>query len=111
MRGMRRLTKTAGLLAVLLLASCSPRLNEEKPRLTFPKDVHSYANPGEAFVTHLDLLLRVDFEKKVLSGSVTHTVSGKGRLVLDSKNLTIFKTETSMDGQNFRSVEFISLSE
>ena len=106
MRGMRRLTKTAGLLAVLLLASCSPRLNEEKLRLTFPKDVHSYANPGEAFVTHLDLLLRVDFEKKVLSGSVTHTVSGKGRLVLDSKNLTIFKTETSMDGQNFRSVEF-----
>ena len=103
---MRLLMKTAGLLAALLFASCSPRLNDEKPRLTFPKDVHSYANPGEAFVTHLDLLLRVDFEKKLLSGSVTHTVSGKGRLVLDSKDLTIFKTEASIDGQNFRAVEF-----
>ena len=103
---MRALTNRAGLLALVLLASCAPKYNAEKPRLPFPKDVHSYANPDEAVVTHLDLTLSVDFDKKVLSGSVTHSVSGKGRLVLDSRDLTIFKTESSADGQNFRTVPF-----
>ncbi len=74
--------------------------------MPFSKDVHSYANPEQAVVSHLDLSLRVDFDRKVLNGSVIHTVIGKGPLVLDTKSLTIFKTEISLDGQIYRSVEF-----
>ncbi len=74
--------------------------------MPLPKDVHSYANPEQAVVSHLDLSLRVDFERKVLNGSVIHSVTGKGPLVLDTKDLTIFKTETSVDGQVYRPIEF-----
>lgn len=89
------------LLAALLLAGCSPKLEEVKTQVTFAADVHSYARPEEARVEHMDLDLRVDFDKKVVAGSVTHRVSGKDRLILDTKDLSIDKVESSLDGETF----------
>ena len=41
-----------------------------------PKDVHSFSKPNDAFVEHLNLDLKIDFEAKQLEGSATtkHTV-------------------------------------
>ncbi len=89
------------LLAALLLAGCSPKLDEVKTQVTFAADVHSYARPEEARVEHMDLDLRVDFDKKIIAGSVTHRVSGKDRLILDTKDLSIDKVESSLNGETF----------
>ncbi len=56
-------------------------------------DGHSYSNPLEVRVTHIDLDLDVDFNAKVLTGTATldfMRVDAKaGKLRLDAKNLTI----------------------
>jgi leukotriene A-4 hydrolase/aminopeptidase len=67
------------------------------------KDVHSYSNPGEVRVRHLDLDWDVLFEKKVLSGTATLSLErpAGGRatsVVLDTRDLTIDKVESSPDG-------------
>ena len=49
-------------------------------------DPHSYANPEESRVRHLDLDLTVDFTQKKLKGSVTLALDPAGReLVLDTQ--------------------------
>jgi len=55
-------------------------------------DAHSYARPAEARVTHVGLDLKVDFERKVLSGRATldiRVAPGGRQLVLDTKGLFI----------------------
>ena len=57
-------------------------------------DVHSFANPNEVAITHLDLDLSVNFDTKTLSGTATVTVDNKKRmrtLVLDTRGLIIEK--------------------
>ena len=90
----------------LLLAGCAPKIEEVKTNVTFAEDVHSYAKPAETRVLHSELDLKVDFEKKILEGSVVHKIDGKGRIVLDTKDLRIDKVEASADGQKFNSARF-----
>ena len=63
------------------------------------KDEHSFGNPQQIAVTHIDLDLSVDFEKKVLSGTATltlrHNDPAARKLVLDDENLTISKVEAA----------------
>ncbi len=57
-----------------------------------PEDVHSYARPEEARVTHVALDLEADFDAKVLWGTATLTVAsapGASEIVLDTRGLTI----------------------
>jgi leukotriene A-4 hydrolase/aminopeptidase len=58
------------------------------------KDYHSYANPDEALVTHLNLDLSADFSTKKLIGSVQVTVKRQqenaDELILDTRDLVIF---------------------
>lgn len=89
----------------LAALGCAPK-SEEKPALNFPKDVHSYANPTQARSTRLDLRLSVDFEKRVLTGSATHTVEGSGQIVFDTKGLNIAKVETAAEDRQFRAAKF-----
>ena len=59
-----------------------------------PVDVHSYANPNEARVTHLSLDLEVDFEAHVLSGVAAYTIKTYGeaeKIIFDTDNLNIDK--------------------
>lgn len=59
-----------------------------------PVDVHSYANPNEARVTHLSLDLEVDFEAHILSGVAAYTINTYGdaeKIVFDTDNLIIDK--------------------
>jgi leukotriene-A4 hydrolase len=58
-------------------------------------DVHSYSRPGQVRVRHLDLDLNVDFDRKVLEGSVEiqfDTLSA-GDLILDTRGLDIHSVE------------------
>jgi leukotriene-A4 hydrolase len=56
------------------------------------RDIHSFARPEEARVTHVALDLRADFDAKVLSGRSTLTLQrapNAKQIVLDTRDLTI----------------------
>ncbi|ALS98051.1 M1 family metallopeptidase [Lacimicrobium alkaliphilum] len=95
--------------ATLLLGACdsgtsqSPQttLSAEAPVATTDspdtieaqKDYHSFANPDEIRVTHLDLDLEVDFSNRVLSGEVMlqfeRSKINASILILDTRDLDI----------------------
>jgi aminopeptidase N len=86
--------------AAMLLTSCqgdrSPPAIEPKvaPILDTPDavDIHSYAKPLDARVTHLDLDLAVDFAAKRIGGTATLDIQARPsvrEVVLDDKGLEI----------------------
>ncbi|HEX2204714.1 MAG TPA: M1 family metallopeptidase [Longimicrobium sp.] len=66
-----------------------------------PRDIHSYAQPAEARVTHVDLDLRTDFAAKKLAGTATldlATAPGADDIVLDTKGLTVHAVTDARGG-------------
>ena len=98
-------TFLTGLAATLALAACSPSGTDEavktaaEERMVAPvlltedaRDVHSYARPAEARVTHVTLDLVTDFENKRIGGTATLDIQkapNAKEIVLDSKSLEI----------------------
>ncbi|MBK9313696.1 MAG: M1 family metallopeptidase [Acidobacteria bacterium] len=74
------------------------------------RDVHSYANPEQVRVRHLDLDCELLFDRRVIRGTSTLTLdkaaSGEHALQLDTRELKILRTETSADGSAFTIVPF-----
>jgi leukotriene-A4 hydrolase len=57
-----------------------------------PRDIHSFARPDEARVTHVGVDLRADFAARTLAGTATLDVQaapGAREIVLDTRDLTI----------------------
>jgi leukotriene-A4 hydrolase len=57
-------------------------------------DPHSYANSDKAIIKHLDLNLKVDFDKKILTGFATWTIDNIAKtdeIIFDTKGLYISK--------------------
>jgi len=72
-----------------LIAACGP---SDRADLPFVRDIHSYARPEIARVTHVALDLRADFERRQLSGSATLTLDrarDAAEVVLDTRDLAI----------------------
>jgi aminopeptidase N len=67
------------------------------PVVAMAADPHSYAQPDQVRVTHLDLDLTMDFAKRELAGSATLKLDWKDAkarsLVLDTRDLTIGRVE------------------
>lgn len=83
---MTRSMLLSGLMAALLFHGCARP--EPPPR----RDHHSFSNPGEISIRHIDLNLRVDFALSQLSGSarlhlLRHTDTDT--LILDTRGLQI----------------------
>jgi leukotriene A-4 hydrolase/aminopeptidase len=74
------------------------------------RDAHSYSNPEQVRVRHVDLDLDVLFDRKVLKGASTLTVErikpDTDSLKLDTRDLKIIKAETSNDGKSFAPAQF-----
>lgn len=68
-----------------------------------PSDTHSHARPHEAVVTHLDLNLKISFDRKRIDGEARYRFSRTSgdMLVLDSKGLDI-STVTDEKGNALR---------
>lgn len=66
--------------------------------MDFSKDYHSFANPEQIKVQHLDLDLTANFDQKVLMGHATLTFKrveqGANKLVLDTRGLDIFQVSS-----------------
>jgi aminopeptidase N len=65
-------------------------------------DPHSWAQPQDVVITHIDLALKVDFTHQQLAGAATLTLDWKNpevrELVLDTENLKIASIE-AVDGK------------
>lgn len=80
-------------------AACSepeePKLDSSPVRLVsaVDPDPHSFANPHEFLVSHVDLDLDVNFDLRILEGTATLTVNRKDEtgevLIVDTRDLTI----------------------
>ena len=86
-------------LAVFLIAACAPEQPAASAAEVAPvlagddaRDIHSYAEPAIARVTHVDLDLRVDFATRTVAGSAALDVVAGGAapvLTLDTRKLAI----------------------
>jgi aminopeptidase N len=79
---------------VLAAAACSAGTAKPPMTETLPpdRDIHSFARPWEARVTHVALDLTADFAARTLAGSATLDVerdASAKQIVLDTKGLTI----------------------
>ncbi len=92
---------------IVLMAACQIKKEESMTnnKKKYVNDAHSYANPNEAVMTHLDLDLDVDFETKIISGEakITFDTSDSAEyLILDTKDLEV----KSIWGENGDEAEF-----
>ncbi|TPV62163.1 M1 family metallopeptidase [Aestuariibacter sp. GS-14] len=93
----------SSIIMALAVTACSPQKASQTPtdsikttesaEIKSGVDYHSFANPHEVKVTHLDLNLTADFEAKRLKGFVTLTFQkiavNANELVLDTRELAI----------------------
>lgn len=89
-------------------ANSSPQLNPALTRLQ--RDPHSFSNPDQLRVRHLDLQLHVSFKDRALHGFaelVLDRLDGNAKeLILDTNTLRIVRVECSSRGSDFSSVSF-----
>ncbi|MGD1069370.1 MAG: M1 family metallopeptidase [Bryobacteraceae bacterium] len=73
-------------------------------------DIHSYGNPEEARVRHLNLDLDVLFDRLTIQGTAVLTIERISpqakRLVVDTRAMQIDETEISPDGVRYREARF-----
>ncbi|MFT7284316.1 MAG: leukotriene-A4 hydrolase [Nonlabens sp.] len=87
------------------LTSCnkSQEMDKEKTNAkTYMEEFHSYAQPNDAVITHLDLDIDVNFDTQVISGTATYDVVNNGAtaIILDAKYLEIIAVKA--DGKETR---------
>lgn len=98
------LSIVAGVYATEHSINPSPAAHSRSPQVA--QDFHSYANPADVRVRHIDLDWDVLFDQKILKGTALLTVervsqNKQAPLILDTRNLNIEKTETSANGLNY----------
>lgn len=83
------------LIATFLLAcGGNDKVQEKKTAAVVDLDPHSYSEPQNAIVKHLDLNLKINFEQQILSGIATWTIENKtnsDEIIFDTKGLKIEK--------------------
>src|SRR5437899_7678996 len=104
---MKAAATAAAAVLCLLAASC----NKTPTMQTARRDIHSFSNPEQIRVRHLDLDCDVLFEQKILKGQATLTVdrrvtSGEPPLILDTQNLAIEKVEVAPEDGSFTDGKF-----
>lgn len=83
------------LIPILFAFTCQTENGDEtKDTVKGVKDPHSFAEPLEAVVKHLDLNIKVDFDTKIISGKASWTIENPSKgneIIFDAKNLKISK--------------------
>ena len=92
---------------ILFLASCA-NPKQEKPTLKYVDEPHSYAQPNEAVITHLDLDIDIDFNQEIISGKATYKIENNNsiEIILDVKFLEIEKVQADGNDTEFSLGEF-----
>ncbi|MHA7944571.1 M1 family metallopeptidase [Formosa sp. 3Alg 14/1] len=66
---------------------------------TYAEEPHSFAQPNQAVITHLDLDIAVDFDTQIISGTATYNIKNNNakEIILDAKYLNII--DVKADGE------------
>ncbi len=61
----------------------------------YAEELHSYAQPNNAVITHLDLNIDVNFDNQIINGTATYDISNNGasEIILDTKYLDIIEVK------------------
>ncbi|MFW6205964.1 MAG: M1 family metallopeptidase [Gemmatimonadota bacterium] len=92
--------RTLGPLVIMLVAGAGVACDGAEPeaRPDLPPDPHSFAQPAEVRVTHVDLDLTADFDTRTLVGTAVldlDRAAGADELVLDTRALEIEAVRTA----------------
>ena len=96
------------ILSIAFAISCQKKDPSDKttPQNQTTKDSHSFSNPAEAIVKHLDLDIKVDFDTQTISGKASWTIDNiaKGNeIIFDENTLNITKVTL---GNNEKETQF-----
>ena len=85
--------KRAFILAITcftILTNCK-QPEEKKMMKKYAEELHSFAQPNNAVITHLNLDIDVNFESQIISGTATYNISNNNatEIILDAKYLEI----------------------
>ena len=86
--------KTFILIPLFFALACQQKNTETQKVIKENKDVHSFAEPSKAIVKHLDLDIKVDFDKKLLSGKASWKIENPSKgdeIIFDTRKLQIRK--------------------
>lgn len=85
---------------ILLIVTFACQKKEVTPQNQTTKDAHSFSNPSEAIVKHLDLNIKVDFDTQTISGKASWQIDNitKGNeIIFDENTLNITKVTLGDD--------------
>lgn len=102
-------------LGSLFFASCQENTpNQEEKTLVesmnYVDDKHSFAEPNEAVVKHLDLDVTVDFETKIISGTANWTIEtskNASKIIFDAYGLNISRVYSGEKDLDYKLGEFV----
>jgi len=86
------------LLVAIVIASCNNNVSKKNSTVSsdtsflVAKDIHTQSNADSVLLKHLDLDIKVDLDKRIISGSATWTIENTNKvneLVLDTYDLGI----------------------
>ena len=93
--------KRASILAVSCLCILTNCKQPKEKMITnkYAEELHSFAQPNNAVITHLDLNIDVDFSAQIISGTATYNITNNGasEIILDAKYLDI--SDVKSDGK------------
>ncbi|EOR94417.1 Aminopeptidase [Arcticibacter svalbardensis MN12-7] len=87
------------LLSLALLSCNQKKVTDENGDSTDP---HSFSNPDQVIVKHLDLDLNVNFDTKILTGKATwaiENIKGADSIIFDTHNLHVLRVTLSNGGK------------
>src|ERR1700676_1905689 len=104
---MKQIASVAAVLSCILAVACNKSTTMQNAR----RDTHSYSNPEQIRVRHLDLDCDILFDRKILKGTAILSVqrrvdSGAPPLILDTRNLHIEKVEVSEENGAYAETKF-----
>jgi leukotriene-A4 hydrolase len=87
------------LIICTLLVQCNPR-EKSNIKTAQIKDTHSFSNPDEAVVKHLELDLDLDFDTRTISGTATYEIQVSNdaeKIIFDTKDLIIENVRLNLE--------------
>lgn len=87
-------------LLIVIIAFTACQKKEIATQHKFVKDSHSFSNPSEAVVKHLDLAITVDFDTQIISGKASwqiDNISKANEIIFDQNTLNITKVTLGND--------------
>ena len=88
-------------LGICLLLACQSEQPSTYLEPPLPTDPHSFAQPNDRVIEHLDLELLVDFDRQVIQGKATfhlQTSPDQDTVILDTRALAISRVSTGHEG-------------